>query len=130
MSDSENASFRVLQEDVVLMRPSNDDGRASEVRTALAERAKGGPFFVIADFTGVKRLHSEAGSRGGDIVDPAWIRGAVFINAGTSVKLGLKVFRLAMLLKGKEFPMEHVSSLEEALATVERLRTRDLSSTG
>ncbi len=46
------------------------------------------------------------------------------------MKLGLKVFRLAMLLKGKEFSMEHVSSLEEALATIERLRSKDLSSTG
>lgn len=115
--------FEQLADDVVLIRPSGDASRMGEIRAAFAEQARKGPFFIIADFTGLQRMHSEAGSRGGDVVNPEWIKGAVFVNATMATRLGLKVFNLAMLLKGREFPMVYVSSREEALAAVERLRT-------
>lgn len=124
MPASPSSFIELLSDDVVLIRPSGDESKAAEIREALTERARSGPFFIIADFTGITRMHSEAGSRGGDIIEPKWIRGAVFVNASMSVKLGLKVFTLAMLLKGQEFPMEHVTSRSEAMAAIERMRAK------
>lgn len=122
-SANDTPIFEFLADDVVLMHPTGDPSRIDDVRSTLAERAKQGRFFMIADFNGVKKLHSEVGAKGNQVVDPNWIAGAVFVNASMSVRLGLKVYNLATILSGgNDFPVEYVKTLEEAMAAIARLR--------
>ena len=116
-SSNDTPIFEFLADDVVLMHPTGDPSRIDDIRSTLAERAKQGRFFMIADFNGVKKLHSEVGAKGNQVVDPNWIAGAVFVNASMSVRLGLKVYNLA-----NDFPVEYVKTLEEAMAAIARLR--------
>lgn len=113
--------------DVVWLDTHSEGSQMMSIVGELRRRAEaGGPYYLVVDFAEMKRPDMEKGEReeAQKLIDPSWILGAVYLNATMPVRLMIKVFNLAMFLVGKaDFQSEFVTSREEALAAVDRLRT-------
>lgn len=114
-----------LPDDVVVMRPGAGDGEDLAITAKrLEDRAAQGRFFLIVDFTDMPgNIDSETRERGSKLIQAEWMRACIYINASMPIRAALKVINLAMFLAGRaDFPTEYVKSMEEAHATVTRLK--------
>lgn len=124
-SPAEQPFFEILADDVVLLHSASSKVADIEVTASMmAKQAEKGRFFVMVDFTGVTGgIDSSAREQSQRLFNSDWTRGCVYINASMPIRVALKVMNLALLLAGKsELPTEYVTSREEGLAAIQRMR--------
>lgn len=118
--------LRLFPPDVVWLEATSSGSNVGGITSELRARAdEGGPYYLVVDFAKMKTpdMDTQSREKAQKMIDPAWILGAVYINASMPVRLMIKVFNLAMFLVGKaDFQSEFVADKDEAFKAVDRLR--------
>lgn len=129
LTDAEPNVLHPYEEDAVFLRYDAD----LESQFDIPKQLKGhfeaqGPYYLVIDLSKSPRLMTNASDEGPSVVDAAWFRGVVFVNASGLMKMGLKVFHLGMYLVGqKDFPSVFVKTLDEASGGLAELRVKSAS---
>ena len=124
MSQQPQPYLSFPEDDVVLLRLSAELGSGPAPEAQLEARAAQAPFFLVVDFKGwTGKFDAELREEGPKLIKAEWMLGVVYLNTSLPIRMGIKVFNLAMSLRGKgDFSTEYVSDESEVPAALDRLR--------